>query len=60
MRKNPIILHLISKFSEEEVNSRMNYFILREPISDGGNWNMILNIINKYPVLKQVLTNLHI
>ena len=38
----------------------MNNIILSEPISDGGNWNMILNIVNKYGVVPKVLmSHLH-
>jgi bleomycin hydrolase len=44
-------LSLINKFKSEPINSRMNNFILREPLSDGGNWNMILNLVNKYGVI---------
>jgi len=48
IEKSNFFLNQICKFSEEEVSSRMNNIILSEPVSDGGNWNMILNIVNKY------------
>jgi aminopeptidase C len=51
IEKSNYFLNQIVKFSNEEVNSRMNNIILSEPLSDGGNWNMILNIVNKYGVV---------
>ena len=51
IEKSNFFLNQIVKFSDEEVNSRMNNIILSEPLSDGGNWNMILNIVNKYGVV---------
>jgi bleomycin hydrolase len=44
-------LNLINKYKSEKVNSRMNGFLLNEPLSDGGNWNMILNLVKKYGVV---------
>ena len=51
IEKSNYFLNQIVKFSNEEVNSRMNNIILSEPLSDGGNWNMILNLVNKYGVV---------
>ena len=44
-------LHMIAKYRKEPTNSRMNNFFLKEPVRDGGNWNMILNLVNKYGVV---------
>ena len=51
IEKSNFFLNQICQFSDEDVNSRMNNLLLREPLSDGGNWNMILNIVNKYGVV---------
>ena len=51
IEKSNFFLNQIVKFSNEEVNSRMNNIILSEPLSDGGNWNMILNLVKKYGVV---------
>jgi bleomycin hydrolase len=51
IEKSNFFLNQICKFSDEEVNSRMNNILLSDPVSDGGNWNMILNLINKYGIV---------
>lgn len=51
LEKSNHFFHLINKYKNEPVNSRMNSFILKEPLSDGGSWNMILNIVNKYGIV---------
>ena len=42
IEKSNFFLNQICKYSDEEVNSRMNNILLTDPVSDGGNWNMIL------------------
>lgn len=32
----------------EELDSRIVNFLLKDPISDGGQWDMIVNLVNKY------------
>ena len=51
LERSNFFLSQVIKYRKEAVNSRMNYMIMNEPISDGGNWNMILNIVNKYGVI---------
>jgi len=57
LEKSNHFLHLITKFKDEETTSRMNYYLLSLPISDGGNWNMIVNLINKYGVVPKTSFN---
>ena len=48
LEKCNFFLSIIAKYRKEPTNSRTNYIFLKEPISDGGNWNMVLNLVNKY------------
>lgn len=41
-------LNNIVKTRKEDVDSRLVYSFLDEPISDGGHWCMLINIIEKY------------
>ena len=51
LEKSNHFLHMILKYKNEPVNSRFNKFFLANPLSDGGNWNMILNLVNKYGII---------
>ena len=44
-------LHNIIKTKNEDINSRIVTCFLKEPISDGGNWSMFINIIKKYGMI---------
>lgn len=44
-------LHNIIKTKNEDINSRIVTCLLKEPISDGGNWHMFVNIIKKYGMI---------
>ena len=35
----------------EAVDGRLMSFLLRDPVQDGGQWDMIVNIIKKYGVM---------
>jgi bleomycin hydrolase len=48
LEKSNFFLNMILKYKNEPENSRLNKFLLSNPLSDGGNWNMILNLVNKY------------
>ena len=57
LERSNFFLSQIVKYRNEPVNSRMNFILMNEPISDGGNWNMILNLINKYGVIPKTCFN---
>jgi bleomycin hydrolase len=57
LEKSNYFFYLIQKFKAEPENSRMNYTLLSTPISDGGNWNMILNLVNKYGLIPRNVFN---
>ena len=42
---------MISKYATHSLDDIHNYFVLNNIISDGGTWNMLQNIINKYGVV---------
>lgn len=51
LEKCNFFLNMIIKYKNEPENSRFNKFLLSNPLSDGGNWNMVLNLVNKYGVI---------
>jgi bleomycin hydrolase len=38
----------------DTVNSRVVHFLLNDPIPDGGQWDMVLNLINRYGLMPKV------
>lgn len=44
-------LYLISKYHNDSIDDFNTFFLLNRTISDGGSWNMIQNIINKYGIV---------
>ena len=46
--KANFFLHNIIKYRKEAIDNQYNRIILKEPVSDGGQWNMVINIVNKY------------
>ncbi|XP_031833879.1 bleomycin hydrolase isoform X2 [Nomia melanderi] len=49
-------LHNIVKSAKrgETVEGRLMSFLLRDPVSDGGQWEMIVNLINRYGLVPKV------
>ena len=46
--KSNYFLRNIIKYRKKEIDNEYNRQILSDPVSDGGNWNMAVNIISKY------------
>ena len=44
-------LQNVVKTKEEPLNSKRNDWLLKNTLSDGGNWNMLVNLINKYGIV---------
>lgn len=44
-------LHTIIKTKNEDSESRLIYALLENPISDGGHWEMLINIVEKYGMI---------
>ena len=57
LERSNFFLHMIIKFKDEPINSRYNTIFLDNPINDGGNWNMILNLVNKYGMVPKSVYN---
>ena len=57
LERSNFFLSTIIKYRNEHANSRINDIFLKEPISDGGNWNMILNLVNKYGLIPKSCFN---
>tara|TARA_Y100001970_G_scaffold264654_1_gene351476 strand:+ start:163 stop:1509 length:1347 start_codon:yes stop_codon:yes gene_type:complete len=53
LEKSNYFLESILKTTNEPWNSRLMMHLLRHPIQDGGQWDMWVNLINKYGVVPQ-------
>ncbi len=40
---------------EEDLDSRLVQTLLSSPVSDGGQWDMVYNLVHKYGLVPQVL-----
>ena len=40
---------------DEDVDSRLVEAIMEKPVGDGGQWDMIVNLVSKYGILPQAL-----
>lgn len=47
-RSNYVLESVIDANSEHQLNSQMIQHLLSDPLSDGGQWDMVANLINKY------------
>lgn len=48
LEKANFFLENIEDTFDEELDSRLIQFLLRDPVGDGGQWDMIVNLVNKY------------
>lgn len=53
LEKAYYFLQLVAMSREEALDSRKIHWLLRNCLSDGGNWNMLVNLIQKYGVVPQ-------
>tara|TARA_B000000557_G_scaffold213895_1_gene180280 strand:+ start:1925 stop:3274 length:1350 start_codon:yes stop_codon:yes gene_type:complete len=53
LEKSNFFLESIIKTTEEPWNSRLMMHLLKNPIQDGGQWDMWVNLVNKYGVVPQ-------
>ena len=51
LEKSNYFLHAVTKTFDEEQDSRLLKHILKDPIGDGGQWDMFINLIRKYGVV---------
>lgn len=51
LEKANYFLENILKTLDEPVGSRLLDFLVRDPIQDGGQWDMFVNLVNKYGVI---------
>ncbi|MFA6861261.1 MAG: C1 family peptidase [Bacilli bacterium] len=50
LEKSNFFLENIIKTTNEELSSRLLAYLLASPLGDGGQWDMFVNIVNKYGV----------
>ena len=53
---NPKSAYSVST-KKEKTDSRLIQHLLYEPVSDGGQWNMLVNIVNKYGIIPKSCMN---
>jgi bleomycin hydrolase len=51
LEKSNFFLNNILKTKNHKLDSRLVQYLLSEPVSDGGQWNMIVNLVNKYGII---------
>ncbi|KAK4192545.1 peptidase C1-like family-domain-containing protein [Podospora australis] len=55
LEKSNWFLEQIISTADQDLDSRLVQHLLREPLSDGGQWDMVYNIVDKYGLVPQVL-----
>jgi len=51
LEKANMFLHHIFDTCHCKINSRLLSILLKEPVQDGGQWNMLVNLVNKYGII---------
>ena len=51
LEKSNMFLHNIYQSCHCKLDSRLVTLLLKEPTSDGGQWNMLINLVNKYGLI---------
>lgn len=51
LEKSNFFLNNIIKTKNLDINDEYIRILLQEPVSDGGQWNMLVNLINKYGII---------
>ena len=46
-------MHNILSTKKYDLDSRLVQHFLSEPVSDGGQWNMLVNLVNKYGLIEK-------
>ncbi|CAI2169174.1 1664_t:CDS:2 [Funneliformis geosporum] len=44
-------LENIIELADEDIDSRLIQYLIQEPVNDGGQWDMVINILEKYGVV---------
>ena len=52
--KSNLFLHTMIQLKKEPIESRLISYFLSNPISDGGQYNMIISLVNKYGIIPKV------
>ena len=57
LEKSNFFISSIIKTRRQKIDSRLVQHLLSEPVSDGGQWNMLVNLVNKYGVIPKTSMN---
>jgi len=47
-------LHNMQKLHKNKLDSRLVDYLIKYPTSDGGQWNMLVNLVNKYGIIPKI------
>lgn len=54
-KSNWFLEQILDTAGEEELEGRLVQYMLRDPVSDGGQWDMVYNLVEKYGLVPQAL-----
>lgn len=59
LEKANYFLENIIDLADEDLDSRLVQRVLADPVSDGGQWDMVYNLVEKYGLVPQALVSLN-
>lgn len=57
LEKANLFLYNIKNLKKEKLDSRLIEYLLRNPTNDGGQWNMLVNLVKKYGLIPKTAMN---
>lgn len=51
LEKANLFLEHVIEYSEEPLDSRLSKWLFQDPVGDGGQWDMIINLVSKYGIV---------
>ena len=57
LEKANLFLYYIKNLKKEKLDSRLVEYLLRNPTNDGGQWNMLVNLVKKYGLVPKSVMN---
>ena len=52
-----VFLENIIKLADLEIDNRLIQYLVNEPVNDGGQWDMVVNLLEKYGVVPKSVSN---
>lgn len=57
LEKANFFLENVIDLADEDLDSRLVQRLLADPVSDGGQWDMVFNLVEKYGLVPQALVS---